>query len=119
MFPPQLSPSRTIVIDTKYDKDTLQTNMEHDSVRSGRICQLLADPRNTALLESKPDEQVEGMLLYPTVDTALDLEYPNSTGTGCGSPPSIRHSRGGPFMSACCPWSRREFAQRTVMIAGP
>lgn len=68
------SPSRKIVIDTKYYGSTLQARFGKETVHSGNLYQLYAYLRNLRLTES-PERSVEGVLLYPTVGTSLDLAY--------------------------------------------
>ncbi len=70
------SPDKTIVIDTKFYKETLQKGYRGTTkkVRSSHLYQLYSYLRN---MESRtgPDATAEGMLLYPTVDEEVDLAY--------------------------------------------
>jgi len=68
------SASRTIIVDTKFYKDALQTYFDRRSIRSAHLYQLFAYLKN---LEPRGgiDAQAEGILLYPTVDQVLDVRY--------------------------------------------
>jgi 5-methylcytosine-specific restriction enzyme subunit McrC len=68
------APDRTIIIDTKYYKETLQSNYGKETIHSGNFYQIFAYLKN---LESKgaADARAEGMLLYPTTTRSLDLTY--------------------------------------------
>ena len=65
---------RTIVIDTKYYRQTLSRYLGNEKIRSDHLYQLFAYLKN---LEGRddPDSRAEGVLLYPTVGHALDLRY--------------------------------------------
>lgn len=65
---------RTIVIDAKYYKETLQTHYDKETVRSLHLYQLFAYLKN---LEPRGgvDAQAEGILLYPVVDQNIRLSY--------------------------------------------
>ena len=65
---------RTIIIDTKYYKNTLQTYYDSESIHSGNLYQLFAYLKN---LEPRGgnDAQAEGILLYPTVSRSLKEKY--------------------------------------------
>jgi 5-methylcytosine-specific restriction enzyme subunit McrC len=67
------SASRKVVIDTKYYASTLQTYHGGSKVHSEHLYQLFAYLKN--LEPVLPGQTVEGILLYPTVDTTLDLQY--------------------------------------------
>jgi len=69
-----ISPSRKLVIDTKYYRESLQTHFEKKTIKSSNLYQLLAYLKN---LEPRGEENIhsEGVLLYPTVNQRLDLEY--------------------------------------------
>jgi 5-methylcytosine-specific restriction enzyme subunit McrC len=68
------SPERTLIIDTKYYSETLQTHYETESVHSANLYQLFAYLKN---LEQRGglDAAAQGMLLYPVVDKELRLSY--------------------------------------------
>jgi 5-methylcytosine-specific restriction enzyme subunit McrC len=68
------SPTRTIIIDTKFYKDALQTYFDRRSIRSAHLYQIFAYVKN---LEHRigVDADAEGILLYPTVDQELHLRY--------------------------------------------
>ena len=68
------SPTRRIIIDTKYYKEALQERYGTKSFRSDNLYQLFAYLKNAAALS--PDLlNAEGMLLYPTVDQKLDAQF--------------------------------------------
>ncbi len=68
------SPSRRIIIDTKYYAEALQERFGSKSFRSDNLYQLFAYLKNA---EAKGPEfaSTEGMLLYPAVDDELDARY--------------------------------------------
>jgi 5-methylcytosine-specific restriction enzyme subunit McrC len=68
------SADRTVVIDTKYYEETLQTHFGKTSVHSGHLYQICAYLRN---LEKRggADAHADGILLYPAVSQRLDLRY--------------------------------------------
>jgi 5-methylcytosine-specific restriction enzyme subunit McrC len=68
------SPERKIIIDTKYYAHALQIYYQKESIHSGNLYQLHAYLSNVV---TEGDEQLkcEGILLYPTVETELDLQY--------------------------------------------
>lgn len=66
-------PGESRIIDTKFYSKTLTGRFSRDRVRSGHLYQLYAYLKN---FEPKADAtEVSGMLLYPTVDASLDLDY--------------------------------------------
>ncbi len=68
------SPERVIVIETKYSAKSFQRHFEKGTVRSEHLYQLFAYLQNIG--HGAPDAPTpEGILLYPTVDTPLDLAY--------------------------------------------
>jgi 5-methylcytosine-specific restriction enzyme subunit McrC len=68
------SSARNIVIDAKYYVDALQRFHSSDTIRSGNLYQIFAYLRNLDIREGGR-RKVEGVLLYPTVSRALELEY--------------------------------------------
>ena len=62
--------NRTIIIDTKYYRKTLQSYFNSETIHSQNLYQLFAYMKN---LESKDeqDAHAEGMLLYPVVNKKL------------------------------------------------
>lgn len=69
------SKTRKIIIDTKYYKNTLQKNRNYsEKIHSANIYQLHSYLSNSEA-KDKYEHTVEGILLYPTVDKALDLNY--------------------------------------------
>lgn len=68
------SPTRRIIIDTKYYRDAFQERFGSKSFRSENLYQLFAYLKNAEALG--PDfAVVEGMLLYPAVDQSIDSQY--------------------------------------------
>ena len=69
-----ISSDRHIVIDTKFYRKTLQQYHGKDTIHSGHLYQISAYLNN---LEGSNEEEVsfEGIILYPTVATELDLKY--------------------------------------------
>jgi 5-methylcytosine-specific restriction enzyme subunit McrC len=68
------SPARRVVIDTKYYASTLQTYHQGGTVHSQNLYQLFTYLRNLAPATDS-GRPIEGILLYPTVDTTLDLRF--------------------------------------------
>jgi 5-methylcytosine-specific restriction enzyme subunit McrC len=66
------SPSRKIVIDTKYYANCLQSYYDSATVHSGNLYQLFAYLKN---LQIGDHREIEGVLLYPTVSKSLSLRY--------------------------------------------
>ncbi|MCA9007856.1 MAG: hypothetical protein KDA70_21470, partial [Planctomycetaceae bacterium] len=71
------SPTRKIVIDTKYYKDSLQNFHGNSSVHSGNLYQLFAYLKNFSLkhIPKGDSRPIEGILLYPTTVQSLSLTY--------------------------------------------
>lgn len=65
---------RSVVIDTKYYVEALQTGQHKTTVRSEHLYQIYAYLRHLAERRGK-DSIVDGILVYPTVGTPLDLKY--------------------------------------------
>ncbi len=65
---------RTLIIDAKYYKETLQRYYDSETIHSANLYQLFAYLKN---LEARGgiDAQAEGMLIYPVVDKELRLSY--------------------------------------------
>jgi 5-methylcytosine-specific restriction enzyme subunit McrC len=66
-----LRPGRRIIVETKYYKDTLSEYYGSESLHSANLYQLLSYLVNV----QDADQRVEGILLYPTVNRALNLKY--------------------------------------------
>lgn len=64
-------PDRTIIIDTKFYRETLAYNYDKASLHSGNLYQLFAYLEN---FESD-GRKVDGMLLYPVVDKEVNEDY--------------------------------------------
>jgi 5-methylcytosine-specific restriction enzyme subunit McrC len=67
-------PNRTIIIDTKYYPEALQSYHDARSFRSAHLYQLFSYLRNAATSQSDA-RSIEGMLLYPWVHTSLRETY--------------------------------------------
>jgi 5-methylcytosine-specific restriction enzyme subunit McrC len=63
---------RTVIIDTKYYTEAMQSYHGSRKARSENLYQLYAYLKNVKVSSGAP---AEGMLLYPTVDRPLDLRY--------------------------------------------
>ena len=68
------SESRKIIIDTKYYKETLKGNFDTEKIHSGNLYQLFAYLKNVEV-KDELSRKCEGILLYPTVDKDIKLEY--------------------------------------------
>lgn len=68
------SAERKIIVDTKYYRETLQTNFGKQSIRSENLYQLYAYLTNSAQAGSS-STPLEGILLYPTVGQDVDLDF--------------------------------------------
>ncbi len=66
-----VSDKRKIIIDTKYSKNTLS---DRGKVKSENLYQLFSYLKNVEI-KGGVNESCEGMLLYPQIDKALELEY--------------------------------------------
>lgn len=68
------SQNRKIIIDTKYKSETLQQYFDAEKIHSANLYQLFAYLKN---IESKDElgPACEGILLYPTVNRDIYLEY--------------------------------------------
>jgi 5-methylcytosine-specific restriction enzyme subunit McrC len=67
-------PNRTIIIDTKYYPEALQSYHDASSFRSAHLYQLFSYLRNVSPSLAEP-KHIEGMLIYPWVDTSLRETY--------------------------------------------
>ena len=68
------SPTRAIIIDTKYYQHTLSGQYDQGKFRSTHLYQLFAYLKNAEAMDAVYKE-AEGMLLYPTVQQALDESF--------------------------------------------
>tara|TARA_B100000029_G_C17228442_1_gene834455 strand:- start:182 stop:634 length:453 start_codon:yes stop_codon:yes gene_type:complete len=68
------SPTRKIVIDTKFYSQTLQEYRGKTSVRSANLYQIYSYLQNLGY-RSGQNQTLEGVLLYPTVSESLSLDY--------------------------------------------
>ena len=65
---------RTIIIDAKYYKETLQSYYDSEKLHSANLYQLFAYLKNMEV-RGGFDAAAEGMLIYPVVDKKLRLQY--------------------------------------------
>lgn len=68
------SPTRKIIIDTKYYAKALQTYYDKESIHSANLYQLYAYLENLQPIDER-EQYCEGVLLYPTTDQELDLRF--------------------------------------------
>jgi 5-methylcytosine-specific restriction enzyme subunit McrC len=68
------SPTKAIIIDTKYYQHTLSGQFDQGKFRFTHLCQLFAYLKNAQAMDAVYKE-AEGMLLYPTVQQALDESF--------------------------------------------
>jgi 5-methylcytosine-specific restriction enzyme subunit McrC len=68
-----ISDARYIVIDTKFYRSALQGRFDHERARSEHLYQLFSYLRNIQVRDD--GRPIEGILLYPTVQQDLDLDY--------------------------------------------
>lgn len=66
------SPTRKVVIDTKYYAECLQSYFDTNKIHSGNLYQLFAYLKNLQIGDGR---SIEGILLYPTVGKSLSLRY--------------------------------------------
>ena len=66
------SPTRKLVIDAKFYRETLSSHFDTPSVHAANLYQLLAYLTNQ---EPRPGQLLEGLLLYPTTGRELNLSY--------------------------------------------
>lgn len=67
------SSSRKIIIDTKFYRKALLPHYENEKLHSKHLYQLFTYLQNSPVKQES--QTVEGMLLYPVVSRALNLEY--------------------------------------------
>jgi 5-methylcytosine-specific restriction enzyme subunit McrC len=68
------SRSRTIVIETKYYKDTFQSFYSKERIRAENLYQLTSYLSNLEVRDAG-NPKPEGVLLYPVSDSKVDLSY--------------------------------------------
>ena len=66
-------PGRRLILDCKFYAEALTTHREQERLHSGHLYQIVAYLKNQAALPGW--EIVEGILLYPAVNHALDYRY--------------------------------------------
>lgn len=69
------SRDRKIIIDTKYYTSALQRNFDTEKLISSNLYQMFAYLKNVEAKGGELNKNCEGVLLYPTTDKELDLEY--------------------------------------------
>ena len=69
------SPSRKVIIDTKYYKECFQFHFEKKTLISGHFYQLIEYLENSDV-QSKNKYKSEGILLYPAVDFHESISFP-------------------------------------------
>ncbi len=69
------SPARTIIVDTKFYKNPLNTRFGEKRVRSDHLYQIFAYVTNWAAAAPSHDPEPEGMLLYAAVDGNFDFRF--------------------------------------------
>ena len=69
------SPERTIIVDTKFYKNPLDTRFDGERVRSDHLYQIFAYVTNWAAAASSHDPEPEGCLLYAAVDGDFDYRF--------------------------------------------
>lgn len=62
---------RKIIVDTKYYRETLSEYYDSEKIHSSNLYQLLSYLMNAR----KEGATIEGILLYPTVDRDLKVDY--------------------------------------------
>lgn len=66
--------SKTLIIDTKFYKETFQEHFDRKAVHSANLYQL-ASYLNSLEYRSGPDSEAQGLLLYPVVKEGVRLDY--------------------------------------------
>lgn len=66
--------TQTLVIDTKFYKETFQNYYDREKVHSANLYQVVAYLGNLQY-RSGPDAEAKGMLLYPVVEKSVRLDY--------------------------------------------
>jgi 5-methylcytosine-specific restriction enzyme subunit McrC len=68
-----VSDKRNLIIDTKYYRNPIKMNQyQVEKMSSGNLYQLYSYINNSEKIEG---QEIQGMLLYPTIDRELNLEY--------------------------------------------
>jgi 5-methylcytosine-specific restriction enzyme subunit McrC len=70
-FPEQ---GRTLIIDTKFYKETFQTHYDRESIHSANLYQIFSYIKNLEI-NGGPDRIAEGLLLYPVIDKSVRQTY--------------------------------------------
>ena len=69
------SPERTIIVDTKFYRNPLDTRFDGERVHSANLYQIFAYVTNWAAAASSHDPEPEGWLLYAAVDGDFDYRF--------------------------------------------
>ncbi|MXZ26579.1 MAG: hypothetical protein F4Y80_17305 [Caldilineaceae bacterium SB0665_bin_21] len=69
------SPARTIIVDTKFYKNPLNTRSGEKRVHSDHLYQIFAYVTNWSAADPSHDPEPEGMLLYAAVDGKFDYRF--------------------------------------------
>lgn len=65
---------KTLIIDTKFYKDTFTKRWDKESIHSAHLYQLFAYLKNLEF-RGTGDSEADGMLLYPVVERSVKLDY--------------------------------------------
>ena len=65
---------KTLIIDTKFYKDTFSKRWDKESIHSAHLYQLFAYLKNLEY-KDEADANADGMLLYPVVERSVKFEY--------------------------------------------
>ena len=68
------TPGRTLIIDTKFYREAMQSRFGKKTVQSSNLYQIFAYLKNLEVNDGM-DARAEGLLLYPTVDHSIRLKY--------------------------------------------
>ena len=69
------SPERTIIVDTKFYRNPLDTRFDGERVHSANLYQIFAYVTNWAAAAPSHDPEPEGWLLYAAVDGDFDYRF--------------------------------------------
>ena len=67
-------PPKTLIIDTKFYKETFQSYYDSQTIHSANLYQIYSYLKNIEI-RGGADADADGMLLYPVVDRSVRLEY--------------------------------------------
>jgi len=66
--------TQTLIIDTKFYKETFTTRFDREKIHSANLYQLVTYLRNLQYRDG-PDSEASGMLLYPVIEKPVRLAY--------------------------------------------